>query len=322
MCATSPIEASAQQRTDVNAILGELGVDAEAEPERLLEVWNKADLLDAAASARDRERGRARSHPPLPVSAVTGYGLRALLAEIEARLNRARDTLDLVLEPGGGRPSNWIYENCEVSDRNELGTASPICASASRPEKRTGFARHAGPAVSTSAAERSSGFSSLPPLPHPRADPSLRASRLPACGLGAEALASMLRNRRTNFALASRSAASGSTPRCRATFAMTKSRSPNSSATFFDAGAPASRFVGNRGFELGDLLLDLGEHRLERRPVEADARRARCSFTARVSAGRATGTSSSNDPLAVPPPRATFSSALMRSQVPLVRNLP
>ncbi|MGA9602622.1 MAG: GTPase HflX, partial [Methyloceanibacter sp.] len=40
-------EASLSQREDVNAILSELGIDAEAEPERLMEVWNKSDLLDA-----------------------------------------------------------------------------------------------------------------------------------------------------------------------------------------------------------------------------------------------------------------------------------
>src|SRR4029079_2078236 len=107
-------EASAHQRTDVNAILAELGLDAEAELGRLLEVWNKADLVDAAAKRRiENEAARDPTRPCL-VSAVTGYGFEALLGGIETRLNRARDTLDLVLQPEEGALSNWIYENCEV----------------------------------------------------------------------------------------------------------------------------------------------------------------------------------------------------------------
>src|SRR5262245_57794347 len=37
------------ERSDVNTVLSQLGIEAEAEPSRLMEVWNKADLLDDAA---------------------------------------------------------------------------------------------------------------------------------------------------------------------------------------------------------------------------------------------------------------------------------
>src|SRR5665811_1400923 len=49
---------SGSQRSDVNAVLAELGIDAEAEPDRLLEVWNKADLLDEASLERARNEAR------------------------------------------------------------------------------------------------------------------------------------------------------------------------------------------------------------------------------------------------------------------------
>ncbi|MEM7191340.1 MAG: GTPase HflX, partial [Pseudomonadota bacterium] len=39
-------DASASQREDVNAVLNELGICADDEPGKVLEVWNKADLLD------------------------------------------------------------------------------------------------------------------------------------------------------------------------------------------------------------------------------------------------------------------------------------
>ena len=58
-------EASAQQRTDVNDILGELGVDA-GEAGRLLEVWNKADRLDAGTRARLKNEAARDPSASLP----------------------------------------------------------------------------------------------------------------------------------------------------------------------------------------------------------------------------------------------------------------
>jgi GTPase len=139
-------EASAQQRTDVNAILGELGVDAEAESGRLLEVWNKSDRLDAATRTRlKNEAARDPAHPCL-VSAVTGEGLKTLLSEIETRLNRTRDTIDLDLQPHEGALSNWIHENCEVIERTDLGDGVTHLRIRIAPEKRHRLARLAGPA--------------------------------------------------------------------------------------------------------------------------------------------------------------------------------
>ena len=137
-------EASVHQCADVNAILAGLGVDAEAEPRRLLEVWNKADRLDAAAKRRiENEAARDPAHPCL-VSAVSGYGLKSLLGEIETRLNRTRDTVDLVLQPDEGALSNWIYENCEVIDRCDLGDGVTHLRIRVAPEKRYRLARLAG----------------------------------------------------------------------------------------------------------------------------------------------------------------------------------
>jgi GTPase len=129
-------EASASQRTDVNAVLAELGIDADAEPERLLEVWNKADLLDTPTQARiANEVARDPRHPCL-VSSVSGFGLEGLLGEIETRLNRARQSVDLTLGPGEGALSNWIHENCEVIERGDLGDGLIHFRIRVAPEKR------------------------------------------------------------------------------------------------------------------------------------------------------------------------------------------
>jgi GTPase len=144
--------ASVHQRADVNAILRELDVDAEAEPRRLLEVWNKADRLDAATRARVETEAARDPTDPCVVSAVRGDGLEALLGEIETRLNRSHDTIDLALQPDEGALENWIYENCEVIGRSDLGDGVTNLRIRVAPAKRHRLARLIGPGRLGSAA--------------------------------------------------------------------------------------------------------------------------------------------------------------------------
>jgi GTP-binding protein HflX len=107
---------SAVQREDVEAVLADLGIDAERRG-RLIEVWNKTDRL--LRSERDEVENAARRQDPVPilVSARTGEGLDRLLAEIEARLGERDDVMELTLPPSAGRLSHWLHENAEVLDR-------------------------------------------------------------------------------------------------------------------------------------------------------------------------------------------------------------
>jgi GTP-binding protein HflX len=143
--------ASASQRADVIAVLGGLGIEAEAEPDRIIEVWNKADLLDDAALKRIA--GEAKRVSAVLVSAVTGFGLDALRAAIERKLNRARQTIEIMLKPDEGSLSNWIYENCEVVARSALDEGITALRIRVPPEKRDRLARLAGPARLRLAAE-------------------------------------------------------------------------------------------------------------------------------------------------------------------------
>jgi GTP-binding protein HflX len=144
-------EATASQRADVNAVLAELGIETQAEPDRLLEVWNKADLLDA--NALRRMANEAQRHGATLVSATTGFGFDALLAEIERRLNRRRETVEIALKPEEGSLSNWIYENCEVLARSDLGEGITSLRFRIAPEKRHKLAHLAGAARIRIAAE-------------------------------------------------------------------------------------------------------------------------------------------------------------------------
>jgi GTPase len=103
------------QSLDVEEVLRQLGIAAD-DGARLVEVWNKIDLLDGEARARLRNRAERQpvGRRPMPVSALSGEGLDRLLAEIEARLAARRVTLDLVVDVADGAGVSWLHRHTEV----------------------------------------------------------------------------------------------------------------------------------------------------------------------------------------------------------------
>ncbi len=108
------------QSADVGTILAELGIDV-ADQARVVEVWNKADLLDVAGREEivDAAAHRRAVERPVVVSALTGEGVEALLATIEDRLAVRSSTLDLTLEPTDGQGLHWLYESAEILSRGD-----------------------------------------------------------------------------------------------------------------------------------------------------------------------------------------------------------
>ncbi|MFD2250616.1 GTP-binding protein HflX [Pseudochelatococcus lubricantis] len=106
------------QAADVNAILRELGIDPDGGA-RIIEVWNKADLLDEGERERllNVAEGRPADQRPVLVSALTGEGLDRLLATIEDRIARGRGVFLVSLEPEDAGLANWLHEETEVLER-------------------------------------------------------------------------------------------------------------------------------------------------------------------------------------------------------------
>jgi len=76
------------QKQDVEAVLQELGIDPAGASGRIIEVWNKADLLsEDARAALANKAGRDETSPVL-VSAHTGEGIPALLERLAAQFNQ------------------------------------------------------------------------------------------------------------------------------------------------------------------------------------------------------------------------------------------
>jgi GTPase len=107
-------DAEAQQH-DVEHVLGQLGIDPEAN-DNIIEVWNKIDRLDEAACENlvNIAARRPPERPCLLVSAETGEGVEALLQAIEDRLATARITLDLSIDAADGAGISWLHRNAEV----------------------------------------------------------------------------------------------------------------------------------------------------------------------------------------------------------------
>ncbi|ODT62848.1 MAG: GTPase HflX [Phenylobacterium sp. SCN 69-14] len=99
---------------DVRAVLDRLGIDIEER--NLIEVWNKADLLEP--EAREELAGDARRHHPqaVLVSAASGAGLNDLLAAI-ARLVDDAPPVSVHLSAAEGAAVAWLYRHGRVMDR-------------------------------------------------------------------------------------------------------------------------------------------------------------------------------------------------------------
>jgi len=112
---------TAAQAADVEDILRDLGVDAN-DSERVIEVWNKIDLLDPAS----RQHLAGGDHAPIAISAATGEGLDSLAAAIEERISGELQTVTVTLRPHQMGLMDWLYRNGEVTSRedNEDGSVS------------------------------------------------------------------------------------------------------------------------------------------------------------------------------------------------------
>jgi len=108
---------SAAQSEDVYTILSQLGV-AENGHQRVVEVWNKIDLLESDALHAIRQT-RVEDETPLLVSSITGEGTTSLLKLIEEKIAGSDNVLEFVLPLTAMGNLNWIYENAHVLERTD-----------------------------------------------------------------------------------------------------------------------------------------------------------------------------------------------------------
>ena len=112
---------SAMQKSQVLGVLSDLGLAEDQESEesiRIVEVWNKLDLLDddrrAVLDALAKEDGDV-----IPISALSGEGVDALLARLDAILTKGARIYDLNVSAADGARIAWLYAHGEVISDTE-----------------------------------------------------------------------------------------------------------------------------------------------------------------------------------------------------------
>jgi len=113
---------SAAQKADVTAVLEGMVADGTLDAawrSRTIEVLNKADLLGGIDAVSTRPGAVA-------VSAITGEGLPALQAAIDARIAAGMETTEYEIPPQDGARLAWLYQHGEVVERQDDDSGSHV----------------------------------------------------------------------------------------------------------------------------------------------------------------------------------------------------
>ena len=107
------------QAEDVERILADLGIEA-ADGKRVIEVWNKIDLLDEAARPHLTDLStRSSEQQPVAISAATGEGIGELVVLIETRVSGSTAVVEVELRPDQLQLTEWLYHSGSVLKRRD-----------------------------------------------------------------------------------------------------------------------------------------------------------------------------------------------------------
>jgi GTP-binding protein HflX len=108
---------SESQAKNVRAILEELGLAADAR-ERMIEVWNKIDMLPEDRAEASRQIA-ARTPRVQAISALSGEGVADLLATVALELEAPAVEETLTLGFDDGRRRAWLFDHKLVQDERQ-----------------------------------------------------------------------------------------------------------------------------------------------------------------------------------------------------------
>ncbi|TWD57860.1 GTP-binding protein HflX [Agrobacterium vitis] len=111
------------QSGDVLRILSDLGIDEKARDERIIEVWNKIDRLEPEAHDAILQKVAARQNV-IPVSALSGEGVDALMDVISQRLSGVLTEATVIIPADKQAVVSWAYENAVVDGREDMEDGS------------------------------------------------------------------------------------------------------------------------------------------------------------------------------------------------------
>ncbi|MBB3861194.1 GTP-binding protein HflX [Novosphingobium hassiacum] len=118
--------ATADQKAEVEAILADLGVNADDGPKvPVIEAWNKWDLLSADEQAMrlDLIAARITETVVVPVSALTGSGVDDLLETLGEMLTSGAQTLEMTIPLSNGQRLAWLHAHGDIIEERQVDQA-------------------------------------------------------------------------------------------------------------------------------------------------------------------------------------------------------
>jgi GTP-binding protein HflX len=110
---------SARQKQDVEGVLTELGVDTVSDDGKIIEVWNKVDLLGEEEQQALAAQAARLDRAAVPVSARSGQGIEALKRRISEFLSRGHVVQSFDLDSGDGALIHWLYRHADIRSRED-----------------------------------------------------------------------------------------------------------------------------------------------------------------------------------------------------------
>ena len=135
----------------VRTVLDELGAGEEA-GQRMLEVWNKIDLLPAETREFLAARAARSEAGAVAVSAATGEGIERLTERLAALVDEG-PLLTLALDAADGEGLAWLYRHGRVVSREPDEEAGVIVTAKLDPAALARFERLRPHALMAAAAE-------------------------------------------------------------------------------------------------------------------------------------------------------------------------
>lgn len=125
------------QRADVLQVLSQLNVmDSDGQSDRaVIEAWNKIDLMDSELLDVTLRQADTQGPRVLPVSAVSGQGVEALLEQIETEISATRQEETFLVPVADGEGRAWVFANATVLEQDVLEDGSTRVRVAMTPRK-------------------------------------------------------------------------------------------------------------------------------------------------------------------------------------------
>ncbi len=121
---SSPV--SDAQKAQVLEVLAELGVMEAAEGDHaipLVEAWNKCDLLDHE-QAEELSAVAAGDENIVPISALTGKGIDALILRLDGLLTAGAKLYEVVLSASDGQKLAWLHAHGQIISETDAGVGN------------------------------------------------------------------------------------------------------------------------------------------------------------------------------------------------------